>query len=119
MLFFPSFFLTEMSSHSNNRTVEDSVLLYRLHTNEVQLRTLAVILSLTGGLALSFAVGVGILIYWYAKRGNQEKPPSPPPSLSLPAPLPMCLSRLTPEPSAPPATIDTFPPPPPYDRQKN
>ncbi|CEG74391.1 hypothetical protein RMATCC62417_09618 [Rhizopus microsporus] len=108
-----------MSSHSNNRTVEDSVLLYRLHTNEVQLRTLAVILSLTGGLALSFAVGVGILIYWYAKRGNQKKSPSSPPSLSLPSPLSVCLSRLTPEPSAPPATIDIFPPPPPYDRQKN
>jgi hypothetical protein len=50
-----------------------STLLHRLHTNERQLRTLAVILSLTGGLALSFALGVGILIYWYSHKCKQKR----------------------------------------------
>ncbi|GAN09535.1 hypothetical protein MAM1_0273c09065 [Mucor ambiguus] len=50
-----------------------STLLHRLHTNERQLRTLAVILSLTGGLSLSFALGVGIMIYWYSRKCKQRR----------------------------------------------
>lgn len=50
-----------------------STLLHRLHTNERQLRTLAVVLSLTGGLALSFALGVGILIYWYSRKCKERR----------------------------------------------
>lgn len=50
-----------------------STLLHRLHTNERQLRTLAVVLSLTGGLALSFALGVGILIYWYTRKCKEKR----------------------------------------------
>lgn len=64
------------SSHSYvaGSTIEESssTLLQKLHTNERQLRTLAVVLSLTGGLALSFALGVGIMIYWYCHKYKQK-----------------------------------------------
>ncbi|KAL7330853.1 hypothetical protein PS15p_205743 [Mucor circinelloides] len=74
------------SSHFDTSTSDNSVipiattteessstLLHRLHTNERQLRTLAVILSLTGGLSLSFALGVGIMIYWYSRKCKQRR----------------------------------------------
>ncbi|CAO3628257.1 unnamed protein product [Mucor hiemalis] len=64
------------NSHSYvaGSTIEESssTLLQKLHTNERQLRTLAVVLSLTGGLALSFALGVGIMIYWYCHKYKQK-----------------------------------------------
>ncbi|KAI9486973.1 MAG: hypothetical protein EXX96DRAFT_61233 [Benjaminiella poitrasii] len=56
-----------------NESIPSSTLLHRLHTNERQLRTLAVVLSLTGGLAISFALGVGIMIYWYFRKCKQKR----------------------------------------------
>lgn len=66
---------TESPNHYAGHITEESslTLLHRLHTNERQLRTLAVILSLTGGLALSFALGVGIMIYWYSRKCKQKR----------------------------------------------
>lgn len=64
-----------LTSIPTNIITEDSpsILLHRLHTNERQLRTLAVVLSLAGGLALSFALGVGIMIYWYLHKCKQKR----------------------------------------------
>jgi hypothetical protein len=64
-----------LSSIPTNTIIEDSpsILLHRLHSNERQLRTLAVVLSLAGGLALSFALGVGIMIYWYLHKCKQKR----------------------------------------------
>ncbi|CAO3613038.1 unnamed protein product [Cunninghamella blakesleeana] len=40
-------------------------MLHALHRDERELRVLAVLLSLAGGLVLSFLLGVGIFIYWH------------------------------------------------------
>jgi hypothetical protein len=62
-----NYYVTNITGESS------STLLHRLHTNESQLRTLVVILSLTGGLALSFVLGVGIMIYWYFRKCKQKR----------------------------------------------
>ncbi|KAI8329906.1 hypothetical protein BD560DRAFT_451587 [Blakeslea trispora] len=96
-----------------NKTISlgDSTLIHRLHSNERQLRTLVVILSLAGGLALSFVLGVGILICWSSQR--YRKPHS---TLSSSIPLsPSLLHSSIPEPSAPSAKeLEHYPSPPPY-----
>jgi hypothetical protein len=91
----------------NNNCTEESRLLYRLHTNESQLRILAVVLSLTGGLVLSFALGVSILIYWHTRKSKKENQQIIPPLL---------FPRTIPEPSAPSANDI---PPPEYTLKKN
>ncbi|KAI7897868.1 uncharacterized protein BX663DRAFT_276711 [Cokeromyces recurvatus] len=58
---------------TTSEQVPSSTLLHHLHINERQLRTLAVVLSLTGGLAISFALGVGIMIYWYFRKCKQRR----------------------------------------------
>ncbi|KAI8366813.1 uncharacterized protein BYT42DRAFT_143818 [Radiomyces spectabilis] len=50
-----------------------TTLLHRLHTNERALRTLAVVLSLAGGLVLSFTLGVGIFVYWYFRKYKRRR----------------------------------------------
>ncbi|KAI8073415.1 uncharacterized protein B0P05DRAFT_588699 [Gilbertella persicaria] len=80
-----------------------SSLIHRLHTNESQLRTLAVVLSLTGGLSLSFALGVGILIYWYSRKCKQRRNTKRPLTSTIPFPSPPVSSLMIPEPSAPSA----------------
>ncbi|KAI8356705.1 hypothetical protein EDC96DRAFT_609463 [Choanephora cucurbitarum] len=77
-----------------NKTMSsnESSLIHRLYLNERQLRTLVVILSLAGGLALSFLLGVIILICWYSQRQKESDShkitviPTLTPSLQLPEP---------------------------------
>lgn len=102
-----AFFLYFFFMNNNNNCTEESRLLYRLHTNESQLRILAVVLSLTGGLVLSFALGVSILIYWHTRKSKKENQQITPPLL---------FSQTIPEPSAPSANDI---PPPEYTLKKN
>lgn len=59
----------------NSDPQEPTDMLHALHRDEKELRVLAVILSLTGGLVLSFLLGVGIFVYWHWRsyRTRQRK----------------------------------------------
>ncbi|KAI8073796.1 hypothetical protein BC940DRAFT_329358 [Gongronella butleri] len=50
-----------------------SDMLRALHHDERELRHLVVILSLTGGLVLSFLLGVGIFIYWHWRAWSHRR----------------------------------------------
>lgn len=55
------------------RANNDAALLHKLHSDEEHLRTLVVLLSLTGGLALSFALGIGIFLYWHVREYKRRR----------------------------------------------
>lgn len=47
-------------------------LVYKLRNDERHIRVLAVVLSLTGGLALSFILGVGIFLFWHIRECDKR-----------------------------------------------
>ncbi|CAO3642643.1 unnamed protein product [Cunninghamella echinulata] len=67
--------MTSSTITSPEETNGPTDMLHALHRDERELRVLAVILSLAGGLVLSFLLGVGIFIYWHwrAYRARQLK----------------------------------------------
>lgn len=54
-------------------TPTEESLVHKLRMDEQHIRALAVILSLTGGLALSFALGAGIFLYWHLREFKRRK----------------------------------------------
>ncbi|CAO3598633.1 unnamed protein product [Absidia cylindrospora] len=66
---------TTIASSASSDQQEPTDMLHALHHDEKELRILAVVLSLTGGLVLSFLLGVGIFVYWHwrAWRARRRK----------------------------------------------
>ncbi|KAI9020257.1 hypothetical protein CLU79DRAFT_836300 [Phycomyces nitens] len=89
-----------------------SRLLTTIHTDENEIRTLGVVLSLAGGFMVSFVVVTGLYIYWRCGGRPYSKPtavaPCPPSPLQTPTTIswthdPPAVHLEMPLPSAPPA----------------
>ncbi|KAI9310279.1 hypothetical protein BX666DRAFT_2009923 [Dichotomocladium elegans] len=61
---------------------DDQAIVNKIRADESHLRALVVILSLAGGLALSFGLGAGICLYWHLRKFRRKKHLRKPPHTS-------------------------------------